>query len=101
MSPIRIEPSSDAHRSKSGQADIFVTVHHSTTSNFALNKPEHDIELAFEAPQPVTTLTLACDGQILILSAECKHHPGPFPKPRLTSESLDLSTLVAHLGGGH
>jgi len=51
MSSIRIEPSSDAYRPKSGQVDVSVTVHRSTTSNFALNKPDHDVELVFEVPK--------------------------------------------------
>ena len=61
LSSIRIEPSSDAFESKSGQTGVSVTVHRSTALNFARNKyHDHDVEpaLNFEVPKPVTTLAL-------------------------------------------
>jgi len=56
LSSIRIEPSSDAFESKSGQAD---TVHRSTALNFARNKSGHDVEpaLRFEVPKPGASIT--------------------------------------------
>jgi hypothetical protein len=60
LSSIRIEPSSDAFECKSGQAGVSVTMHRSSTLNFARNKYGHDVEpaLKFEVPKPVTTLAL-------------------------------------------
>src|ERR1700677_1424086 len=42
LNSIRIEPSSEAHESKSGQAGVSATVHRSTTLNFVRNKSDHD-----------------------------------------------------------
>jgi len=42
LSSIRIEPSNDAFGTKSGQAGVSVTVHRSTTLNFARNKSDHE-----------------------------------------------------------
>ena len=81
LSSMRIDASSEAYESKARQAGVSVTVHRSTTSNFARNKSHHDIEPAFEVPKPVTILApTSVPRSILILFAGYKYHP--FSKPR-------------------
>ena len=74
LSSIRIEPSSDPYGSKSRQAGVSVTVHRSTTLNFARNKPGDDAEPDFEVPKLVRSLCLlATPRTILILPAGCRY----------------------------
>jgi hypothetical protein len=76
LSSIRIEPSSEAHESKSGQAGVSDTVHCSATLNFAWNKSDNDVGPTFEGSKPVRPLCLlAAPGSILILSAGCMYLP--------------------------
>ena len=85
LSSLRIEPSSDPYGSKSGQAGVAVTVHRSTTLNFARNKSDLDAEPAFEVPKSVRSLRLlATPRSILILPAGYKYLP--FSRPRSNVE---------------
>ncbi|KAN0127345.1 hypothetical protein V8E53_014869 [Lactarius tabidus] len=53
LSSLRIEPQSEAYMSKSGQPGVSVTVHRSTTSNYGLDKSDHDGETTFKIRKPV------------------------------------------------
>ncbi|KAF8259061.1 hypothetical protein EI94DRAFT_1053997 [Lactarius quietus] len=53
LSSIRLEPPNEAYGSKSRQAGVTVTVHHSTASDFVRSKSDHTKGTTFEDPKPV------------------------------------------------
>jgi hypothetical protein len=80
LSSIRIEPLSEAYMSKSGQPGVSVTVHHSTTSNYGLDKSDLDGETLGETTskirKPVRSLHLFVTPRLIVKpSAGCKYHP--------------------------
>ena len=86
LSSFRIDASSEAYECKPREAGVAVTVHRSTTSNFARNKSHHDIEPAFEVPKPVTILTPTCDTQIDTYSI-CRMQVSPLCKAKVECQS--------------
>ncbi|KAN0135322.1 hypothetical protein V8E53_006887 [Lactarius tabidus] len=53
LASMRLRPPSDAYGFKSRQPGVTVTVHHSTTSDFAQSKADHTTEPTVEDPKPV------------------------------------------------
>ena len=89
LSSIRIEPPSDTYGSKPRQAGVSVTVHRSTTLNFARNKSGHDVDPDFEVPNSVRSLRLlATPRSILILPAGCNYLPISGPSSNVEVECV-------------
>jgi hypothetical protein len=65
LSSIRIEPPSEAYMSKYRQPGVSVTVHRSTTSDYGLDKSDHDGDITFKIRKPDASTTLSqSEGQI-------------------------------------
>jgi hypothetical protein len=76
LSSIRIEPPSEAYMSKSRQPGVSVTVHRSTTSDYGLDKSDHDGDITFKIRKPVRSLHLFVTPRLIVKrSAGCKYHP--------------------------
>ena len=99
LSTIRIEPSGDDHKLRSGQPGVSVTVHRSTRFDFGRSISDHDEEPTFDVAKPVRYLHLLVTPILIliILSAGCKSHR--FSQARSNVRLLSVGCCSAIWGG--
>ena len=64
---INLPSLNNAYGTKSGAAGVSVTVHRSTTANFARNKSDNDVEPTFEVPKTVRSLRILATPSLILI----------------------------------